>query len=48
MLTGNEFRAQAHKVVAPPDPSIGRLSVINFIGPALAQEMGPLDTDKKP
>jgi isopenicillin N synthase-like dioxygenase len=39
ILTDNEFKAQAHKVVSPSDPSIGRMSYVNFVYPPLDLEI---------
>jgi len=39
ILTDNEFKAQAHKVVSPSDSSIGSMSYVHFVYPPLDLEI---------
>ena len=41
-MTNNEFKAQAHKVVAPTDPSVGRMSTVHFVYPPLDLKIEPM------
>lgn len=42
ILTNNVFKAQAHKVTAPVDPKMGRMSTVHFIYPPLDLTLGPI------
>jgi hypothetical protein len=48
ILTGNEFKAQAHKTKLPNDPRIGRMSHVNYLSPPFATLLRPLDTEEIP
>jgi isopenicillin N synthase-like dioxygenase len=47
ILTNNRIKAQAHRVVAPTDPKIGRMSVVHFIYPPLDLIIEPLGRNKE-